>query len=64
MDKFPVPKSWETEVTTSTDSPFSDNLMLYHIGFLFQAAQGAGLASAVRTHLVTGYESTIQKIYW
>jgi len=34
-DNLPSPKSWETEVTTSTDSPFSDKLMLYHIGFLF-----------------------------
>jgi hypothetical protein len=32
-DKLPVPKSWEAEVTTSTDSPFSDKLMMYHIGF-------------------------------
>ena len=38
-DNLPVPKSWETEVTTSTSSPFSDKLMMYHIGFLFQAAQ-------------------------
>jgi hypothetical protein len=63
-DNLPVPKSWETEVTTSTDSPFSDKLMLYHIGFLFQAAQnyhGAGLASAMRTDLVTVYEGTILK---
>ncbi|WP_246483824.1 DUF3231 family protein [Heyndrickxia vini] len=63
-DNLPVPKSWETEVTTSTDSPFSDKLMLYHIGFLFQAAQnyhGAGLASAMRTDLVAAYESTILK---
>lgn len=63
-DNLPVPKSWETEVTTSTDSPFSDKLMLYHIGFLFQAAQnyhGAGLASAMRTDLVTTYESIILK---
>ncbi|QGQ46320.1 DUF3231 family protein [Metabacillus sediminilitoris] len=61
-DNLPVPKSWETEVTTSTDSPFSDKLMLYHIGFLFQAAQayhGTGLASAMRTDLVTTFESTI-----
>ncbi|MCM3729984.1 DUF3231 family protein [Neobacillus cucumis] len=61
-DNLPVPKSWETEVTTSTNSPFSDKLMLYHIGFLFQAAQayhGAGLASAMRTDLVSTYESTI-----
>jgi hypothetical protein len=63
-DNLPVPKSWETEVTTSTDSPFSDKLMLYHIGFLFQAAQnyhGAGLASSMRTDLVTAYEGTILK---
>ncbi|MGM0829205.1 MAG: DUF3231 family protein [Bacillota bacterium] len=63
-DNLPVPKSWETEVTTSTDSPFSDKLMMYHIGFLFQAAQnyhGAGLASAMRTDLVTAYEGTILK---
>ncbi|GKU81312.1 DUF3231 family protein [Niallia sp. NCCP-28] len=63
-DNLPAPKSWETEVTTSTDSPFSDKLMLYHIGFLFQAAQtyhGTGLASAMRTDLVTTYESTILK---
>jgi hypothetical protein len=63
-DNLPVPKSLETEVTTSTDSPFSDKLMLYHIGFLFQAAQnyhGAGLASAMRTDLVTAYEGTILK---
>ena len=63
-DNLPVPRSWETEVTTSTDSPFSDKLMLYHIGFLFQAAQvyhGTGLASAMRTDLVASYESIILK---
>jgi hypothetical protein len=63
-DNLPVPKSWETEVTTSTDSPFSDKLMMYHIGFLFQAAQtyhGTGLASAMRTDLVTTYEGVILK---
>ncbi|MDP4087470.1 MAG: DUF3231 family protein [Bacillota bacterium] len=63
-DNLPVPKSWETEVTISTDSPFSDKLMLYHIGFLFQAAQnyhGVGLAAAMRTDLVTTYEGIILK---
>jgi hypothetical protein len=63
-DNLPVPRSWETEVTVSTDSPFSDKLMLYHIGFLFQAAQayhGTGLASAMRTDLITTYEGTILK---
>jgi hypothetical protein len=63
-DNLPAPKSWETEVTDSTDSPFTDKLMLYHIGFLFQAAQnyhGTGLASAMRTDLVAAYETTILK---
>lgn len=63
-DNLPIPRSWETEVTASTDSPFSDKLMLYHIGFLYQAAQmyhGAGLASAMRTDLVTAYERVILK---
>ncbi|WP_428912257.1 DUF3231 family protein [Niallia sp. Krafla_26] len=61
-DNLPTPKSLETEVTTSTDSPFSDKLMMYHIGFLFQTAQayhGTGLASAMRTDLVATYEKTI-----
>jgi hypothetical protein len=61
-DNLPVPKSLETEVTISTDSPFSDKLLMYHMGFLFQAGQtyhGAGLAAAMRTDLVTTYETTI-----
>ncbi|WML53463.1 DUF3231 family protein [Neobacillus sp. PS3-12] len=61
-DNLPVPKSLETEVTISTDSPFSDRLLMYQMGFLFQVAQtyhGAGLATAMRTDLVTTYEGTI-----
>lgn len=56
--------SWETEVTTSKDAPFSDKLMLYHIGFLAQTAQvyhGTGLAGAMRTDLGVVYEKTILK---
>ncbi|MCM3576340.1 DUF3231 family protein [Mesobacillus subterraneus] len=63
-DNLPTPRSWETEVTTSTDSPFSDKLMMYHTGFLFQAAQvyhGTGLASAMRTDLTATYEGIIIK---
>ncbi|SES63998.1 Protein of unknown function [Oceanobacillus limi] len=63
-DNLPVPMSWETEVTISQDPPFSDKLMLYHIGFLLQSAQsyhGAGLASAMRIDLATTYEKIILK---
>ena len=38
-DNLPVPMSLESEVTASKESPFSDKLMLYHIGFLAQTAQ-------------------------
>ncbi|MEH7074269.1 DUF3231 family protein [Neobacillus drentensis] len=63
-ENLPVPMSWESEVTTSQDSPFSDKLMMYHMGFLGQAAQvyyGTGLAGAMRTDLAVVYEKTILK---
>lgn len=63
-DNLPVPTSWESEVTNSKVSPFSDRLMIYHMGFLFQIAQvfhGRGLASAMRTDLATTYERVILK---
>lgn len=64
QDNLPIPMSWETEVTDSQDAPFSDKLMLYHVGFLLQAAQayhGAGLASAMRPDLAMTYEKIILK---
>ncbi|MFD2043490.1 DUF3231 family protein [Ornithinibacillus salinisoli] len=64
QDNLPVPMSWESEVTISQESPFSDKLMLYHIGFLLQSSQayhGAGLASSMRTDLIVTYEQTILK---
>jgi hypothetical protein len=66
-DNLPVPMSWESEVTTSTDAPFSDKLMMYHIGFLAQVGQayhGAGLAASMRTDLVATYETVILKNLW
>ncbi|UFT98382.1 DUF3231 family protein [Radiobacillus kanasensis] len=64
QDNLPIPMSWETEVTESQDAPFSDKLMLYHVGFLLQVSQsyhGAGLASAMRTDLLIAYEKIILK---
>lgn len=61
-DNLPSPASFETEITESQVAPFSDKLMLYHIGFLFQAGQvyhGAGLAAAMRADLVMNYEKVI-----
>jgi hypothetical protein len=64
QDNLPVPRSWESEITISQDAPFSDKLMMYHIGFLLQTGQayhGTGLASAMRTDLVMNYEKIILK---
>ncbi|MDQ0158219.1 DUF3231 family protein [Alkalibacillus salilacus] len=63
-DNLPVPVSWESEVTSSQESPFSDKLMLYHIGVLLQSSQsyhGSGLSSAMRIDLTTTYEKIILK---
>lgn len=63
-DNLPSPSSFETEITTSQVAPFSDKLMLYHIGLLFQVGQvyhGAGLASSMRADLVMTYEKVILK---
>jgi hypothetical protein len=44
--------------------PFSDKLMLYHISFLFQAAQNyylAELGLSMRSDLVVAYEGNMLK---
>lgn len=52
------PKTWVSEVTNSTVSPFSDKLMLYHIVTLVSAAvgyYGAGLAVSQRRDIAAEY---------
>ncbi|WP_318508719.1 DUF3231 family protein [Bacillus sp. T3] len=61
-ENLPLPQSFDSEVTTSTESPFSDKLIMYHIGFLIQTAQayhGIGLSGAMRSDLAIAYEKTI-----
>lgn len=63
-DNLPSPASFETEITSSQAAPFSDKLMMYHIGLLYQVGQvyhGAGLASAMRADLVIAYQKVILK---
>lgn len=63
-DNLPVPMSWETEITESTDSPFSDKLIMFHTGFLFLTSQsyhGLGLAGSMRSDLILDYERIILK---
>lgn len=57
-DNLNFPISWDSMVTNSTSTPFSDKLMMYHIGFLTSSAvafYGAGLASSLRRDLSAHY---------
>ena len=47
-----------SEVTNSTESPFSDKLMLFHLLFVITysiTANGFALANCTRTDLVSGF---------
>ncbi|HWO77817.1 MAG TPA: DUF3231 family protein [Bacillus sp. (in: firmicutes)] len=61
-DDLPAPQSWDSDVTYSTTPPFSDKLMMYLTGFLFNTAisyYGAGLGSTMRSDLIYHYERFI-----
>ncbi|MBM7663299.1 hypothetical protein JOC85_004171 [Bacillus mesophilus] len=63
-DNLPIPMSLESEITNAQEAPFSDKLMIFHMGFLYQTSQmyqGAGLATAMRTDLAMTYEKIILK---
>jgi hypothetical protein len=55
---LPAPMTWDTEVTNSTISPFSDKLMLYLVSVLVStelSATGASLALTFRRDLIAKY---------
>lgn len=57
-DQLPAPTTWETEISNSKESPFSDKLMLYHTVFLSAIGignYGASLAASMRRDLTTVY---------
>lgn len=61
-ENLPSPPSFESQITDSTTSPFSDKLMLFHIGFLFSTAMvyyGTGWASSPRRDLAPKYALAI-----
>lgn len=61
-DHLPAPPSLESEVTDTTISPFPDQLMMFHVGFLFSSAMvyyGSGLASSPRKDLIAHYTMAI-----
>ncbi|MFD2446621.1 DUF3231 family protein [Bacillus sp. CGMCC 1.16607] len=58
QDHLPIPEKWDAEITDSTISPFSDKLIMFHAGFLVNAAlsyYGASLASSFRSDVILNY---------
>lgn len=57
-DHLPIPEKWDAEITDSTISPFSDKLIMFHAGFLVNAAltyYGASLGSSFRSDIMLNY---------
>ncbi len=62
---IPDPMSWDTSVTDSTTSPFSDKLMLFHIAAMIAAGignYGAAMAASPRKDIGLKYGSLIPEI--
>jgi hypothetical protein len=58
QDHLPIPENWDTEITDSTVSPFSDKLMMFHAGFLVNAAlsyYAASLGTSFRSDIIVNY---------
>lgn len=58
QDHLPIPNKWDDEITDSTVSPFSDKLIMFHAGFLVNAAltyYGASLGSSYRSDIIVNY---------
>jgi hypothetical protein len=57
-DHLPIPEKWDIEITDSTVSPFSDKLIMFHAGFLVNAAlsyYGASIGSSFRSDIIVNY---------
>jgi len=61
-EDLPAPMLWRSEVTDSTESPFSDRLMLFHLMFSITysiTANGFALGNCTRTDLVSGFSKAV-----
>jgi hypothetical protein len=57
-DHLSSPKRWESEISNSTESPYSDKLMLFHVVTLLSVAvgyYGAAMSVAQRRDLIVQY---------
>ncbi len=57
-NSLPIPMSFENEVTASTESPFSDKLLMFHYSIMIYSGvgnYGAAIAASRRSDLVVDY---------
>ncbi|WP_102347695.1 DUF3231 family protein [Bacillus sp. Marseille-P3661] len=65
MNSLPVPMSIDQEVTDSTESPFSDKLMMFHFSLMIYAGignYGIAISESQRTDLVVDYSRLTMEI--
>ncbi|MBS4219012.1 DUF3231 family protein [Bacillus sp. FJAT-49711] len=62
---LPVPMTFDQEISESTESPFSDKLMLYHFGLMSYAGignYGAAISQSQRSDLVLDYSRLLTEV--
>lgn len=62
QDNLPTPRSWDSHITDSTISPFSDRLMMFHVGFKMTSAiayYGTGIGASMRADVIAAYSKNI-----
>lgn len=64
-NSLPIPMSFDHEVTESTESPFSDKLMMFHYGLMIYSGignYGAAIAACRRSDLVLDFSRLTTEI--
>ncbi|MEC2074521.1 DUF3231 family protein [Metabacillus fastidiosus] len=65
MNSLPIPMSFDQEVANSTESPFSDKLMLFHYGLMIYSGignYGVSISESRRSDLVVDYSRLTAEI--
>lgn len=64
-EDFPLPITWEHQITDSAESPFSDKLIMFNILTMMRNSiilLGISLANCIRTDIVTAFSGSIGKL--
>ncbi|UTR10063.1 DUF3231 family protein [Evansella sp. LMS18] len=64
-DEVPMPSTWDSAISQSTDAPFSDKLMMFHtlgLNELSVTGYGAAIGASMRNDLVGDYTRLVAEI--